>query len=106
MQVLNLGGGGEENVAWWAHIGGFGTGMVLVLLFKYRHVGLFGSGHLEQTARPVPVPVEVEPARPEPPGPEPTEPGPWNRQTSPERSHKKTPRGRSSIPSAGRKPKG
>lgn len=54
MQILNVAGGGESNVAWWAHIGGFAAGMVLILAFKYRHVGLFGAGHLSQTA-PLPV---------------------------------------------------
>ena len=100
MQVLNFGGGGDENVAWMAHIGGFATGMVLVLAFKYRHVGLFGSGHLAQTARPVPVAVDTEPARPDPP-----EPGPWGREKAAEKNRDEAPRGRSSIPSAGDKPK-
>jgi membrane associated rhomboid family serine protease len=30
-----------EQVAWWAHIGGFATGMVLLLPFKHRDVALF-----------------------------------------------------------------
>ncbi len=50
MQILNLAGAGESNVAWWAHVGGFATGMILILVFKDRHVGLFGTGHLDQTA--------------------------------------------------------
>jgi membrane associated rhomboid family serine protease len=37
-----LGGGG--NVAWWAHIGGFVTGAVLVMVFRNRKVPLFDSG--------------------------------------------------------------
>jgi membrane associated rhomboid family serine protease len=37
-----LGGGG--NVAWWAHIGGFVTGAVLVMVFRDRKVPLFDSG--------------------------------------------------------------
>ena len=52
MQFVNLGGGGEENVAWWAHIGGMVAGMALIPLFKYRYVGLFGTGHIEQTTPP------------------------------------------------------
>jgi membrane associated rhomboid family serine protease len=37
-----LGGGG--NVAWWAHIGGFVTGAVLVMVFRDRKVPMFDSG--------------------------------------------------------------
>ena len=54
MQVLNLAGGGAGNVAWWAHIGGMVCGAALIPFFKYRHVGLFGAGHLSQTAPPRP----------------------------------------------------
>ena len=50
LQFVNLGSGG--NIAWWAHIGGMVAGMALIPLFKYGHVGLFGSGHLEQTKPP------------------------------------------------------
>ena len=52
MQVLNLAGGGASNVAWWAHIGGMVAGAALIPLFKDRHIGLFGAGHLDQTAPP------------------------------------------------------
>ena len=44
LQVFNAvtetepGGGG---VAWWAHIGGFVAGMVLIVPFRYKHVPLF-----------------------------------------------------------------
>ena len=51
LQIVNL-GGGESNVAWWAHIGGMVVGMALIGLLEYRHVGLFGSGHLDQTRPP------------------------------------------------------
>ncbi len=37
--VLGAGGGG---VAWWAHIGGFAVGMALILVFRHKHVPLFG----------------------------------------------------------------
>jgi len=78
MQVANL-GGGESNIAWWAHIGGFAVGMLLVLPFKRRHVKLFGTGHLNQTAHPdkiiTPAAMEVEPEEPQPWGPEIK--GPW-----------------------------
>jgi membrane associated rhomboid family serine protease len=34
----------DENVAWWAHIGGFVAGMVLIPLFKHRQLPLFDRG--------------------------------------------------------------
>ncbi len=38
-------GGGEfGNVAWWAHIGGFVAGAILIFLFKRNTVHLFGGG--------------------------------------------------------------
>ena len=33
-----------ENVGWWAHIGGFVAGVVLIFFFRYRAVPLFGLG--------------------------------------------------------------
>ena len=33
---------GQPGVAWWAHVGGFGAGLVLTPLFKSRDVPLFG----------------------------------------------------------------
>jgi membrane associated rhomboid family serine protease len=36
--------GGGGGVAWWAHIGGFAAGLVLIPLFRYRHVPFFGHG--------------------------------------------------------------
>lgn len=38
---------GEEEamVAWWAHIGGFSAGMLLVTLMRYRDVDLFQPAH-------------------------------------------------------------
>lgn len=30
-----------DNVAWWAHIGGFGAGLILVILMRRQEVGLF-----------------------------------------------------------------
>jgi len=38
------GGEGAEGIAWWAHIGGFLTGVVLIIFFRRRTVPLFGSG--------------------------------------------------------------
>ena len=38
MTESETGGGG---VAWWAHIGGFVAGMVLIVPFRYKHVPLF-----------------------------------------------------------------
>ena len=101
MQVANLGGGGASNIAWWAHIGGFAVGMVLVLLFKYRHVKILGTGHLSQTARPgaaAPT-ISVVPESEEP-GPRGTEiKGPWV-QDSPLKPEA-PPKRRSTIPDAG-----
>jgi membrane associated rhomboid family serine protease len=35
-------------VAWWAHIGGFIAGMVLIIPMKYRQVKLFDQAVEEQ----------------------------------------------------------
>ncbi|MDF2096697.1 rhomboid family intramembrane serine protease [Aquibaculum arenosum] len=44
-QVIGAQGGPEaDGIAWWAHIGGFLVGMVLVIFFRRRTVPLFGSG--------------------------------------------------------------
>ena len=103
MQVANLGGGG--NIAWWAHIGGFAIGMPLVLLFKRRHVKLFGTGHLSQTAHPdgiarsAAVHAEPEPEGPQPWGPEIK--GPWVKEKPPTAPSRR----RSIIPNVGRRNK-
>ena len=112
MQVANLGGGGESNIAWWAHIGGFGLGMVLVLLFKYRHVKILGKGDLSQTARPgsaaaaAAAAAELKVVEPEP-EPEADQPAPWGPEIkgpwvakSPPRPEP-PPKRRSTIPRAG-----
>jgi hypothetical protein len=105
MQVANLGGGGQSNIAWWAHIGGFAVGMVLVLLFKHRHVKILGAGHLDQTARPdaVAATVSVTPKTDEPGLWAPEIKGPWARKapTSTETPTKH----RSTIPTAGNRDK-
>jgi membrane associated rhomboid family serine protease len=31
-----IGGGGESGVAWWAHVGGFAFGVVMVFFFRRR----------------------------------------------------------------------
>ena len=108
MQVANLGGGGESNIAWWAHIGGFGAGMVLVLVFKHRHVTLFGGGHLGQTARPGQSGLSmVDAVESEP---ESTKSGPWGKEIKGPWVQKKPrpeapARRRSTIPQAGNKKK-
>lgn len=38
------GGPSAGNVAWWAHIGGFIAGLLLVFVFRYKAVPLFGLG--------------------------------------------------------------
>lgn len=47
LQVFNSAAatGGEGGVAWYAHIGGFIAGMVLIPIFKYRHVRFFNPPH-------------------------------------------------------------
>ncbi len=40
--VASLGGGAEGGVAWWAHIGGFVTGMLLSLLWRRRRSPTIG----------------------------------------------------------------
>mgnify|MGYP002875811217 CR=1 FL=1 len=48
LQLLNAaidtGGEGGGGVAWWAHIGGFLAGMVLIVFFRRRTVPLFDRG--------------------------------------------------------------
>ena len=39
-----FGGPSAQNVGWWAHIGGFVAGVVLVFAFRYKAVPLFGLG--------------------------------------------------------------
>lgn len=43
-QLVMAAGGGDDGVAWWAHIGGFATGAALVPLFRRRGVPLFDRG--------------------------------------------------------------
>jgi membrane associated rhomboid family serine protease len=51
-QVLAVAGdGGLGGVAWWAHIGGFLAGMVLVVPFRRKTTPLFGGGPLPQGLR-------------------------------------------------------
>ncbi len=47
LQLLNslMAAPGEGGVAWYAHIGGFIAGMVLIPFFKHRHVRLFNPPH-------------------------------------------------------------
>jgi membrane associated rhomboid family serine protease len=50
IQMLSSAASGQQEggVAFGAHIGGFMAGMLLIPLFKYRHVPLFAPGHHEQ----------------------------------------------------------
>jgi membrane associated rhomboid family serine protease len=105
MQIANLGGGGQSNIAWWAHIGGFAVGMVLVLLFKYRHVKILGTGHLSQTAPPGTIAAAAATVVPETNEPGPWGPeikGPWVQRAPPATA---TPPRRSTIPDAGNRKK-
>lgn len=45
LQFLSLNSGEESNTAWWAHIGGFLAGMILVVPFRRKAIPLFdGKG--------------------------------------------------------------
>ncbi len=44
LQIFNVLSGSGGNTAWWAHIGGFITGMVLIPFFKFDSVPLFDRG--------------------------------------------------------------
>ena len=41
MQFFSLTSGAASNTAWWAHIGGFAAGMILIVVFKRKGVPLF-----------------------------------------------------------------
>ncbi len=47
LQLINtaLSEAGQGGVAWGAHLGGFVAGMILIPVFKYRHVRLFAPRH-------------------------------------------------------------
>ena len=80
MQLLSATGdtAGEAGVAWWAHIGGFLAGLVLVVPFKRKVVPLFGG---ERPPRGLRVLKPNRRRRPKPPGGPPRSPwtrrGPW-----------------------------
>jgi membrane associated rhomboid family serine protease len=65
---------GEDEIAWWAHIGGVVAGMVLVLFMRQKGVPLFAPAPNEPTPR-----VAAAQSAPESPPQPPTEPptGPW-----------------------------
>ncbi len=44
LQVFNIVSGSGGNTAWWAHLGGFVAGVLLVPLFKHRSIPLFDRG--------------------------------------------------------------
>lgn len=44
LQVYNIAFGGIDNTAWWAHIGGFVAGVVMIPFFKRASVPLFDRG--------------------------------------------------------------
>lgn len=43
LQFFNVFFGFEEAVAWWAHIGGFAAGLVLILFLRHKSFPLFGA---------------------------------------------------------------
>ncbi|AUG53963.1 rhomboid family intramembrane serine protease [Thalassospira marina] len=48
MQVINLSTGVNDGVAWAAHVAGFAAGLILIPLFKYRHIPLWQGGPKQQ----------------------------------------------------------
>lgn len=68
-------GGGDDEVAWWAHIGGLVAGAVLVVFMRRRGVPLFARDSAEP---PLAQTADVRPRSPlrRPPDPDATK-GPW-----------------------------
>jgi len=54
LQVFNVAAKDASNIAWWAHIGGFVTGALLVIGFKRPSVPLFGPAPPPQKISPRP----------------------------------------------------
>ncbi len=50
-QVLAALGGAAAGVAWWAHVGGFIAGAVLVVVFRHKTVPLGGGSHYPKGIR-------------------------------------------------------
>jgi membrane associated rhomboid family serine protease len=44
IQLFSVWSGNNQSVAWWAHIGGFVAGAVLIVPFRYKQVPLFDGG--------------------------------------------------------------
>jgi membrane associated rhomboid family serine protease len=44
IQLFSVWSGNNQPVAWWAHIGGFVAGAVLIVPFRYKQVPLFDGG--------------------------------------------------------------
>ena len=44
VQLFSVWTGNDQPVAWWAHIGGFMAGAVLVVPFRYKQIPLFDDG--------------------------------------------------------------
>ena len=44
IQLFNVWSGNSAPVAWWAHIGGFVAGALLIVPFRYKNVPLFDAG--------------------------------------------------------------
>ena len=74
------GGGG---VAWWAHIGGFVTGMALIPFFRYRHVKMFGHGKEAHAAPEMIRPFKVARRRSKGSSAIPSSHSPWVKRSRP-----------------------
>ncbi len=51
IQVYTASTGGGGGVAWWAHIGGFAAGALLIVPFRHNSIPLFGGGDLPSGLR-------------------------------------------------------
>jgi len=48
LQIIFVAMGANDGTAWWAHLGGFGAGLVLIPIFKRAEQPLFGAGRPDQ----------------------------------------------------------
>ena len=56
-QIYTAVAGGDDEVAWWVHVGGLATGAILVLFMRQKGVPLFAKALPEHVSRQPPSPV-------------------------------------------------
>ncbi|MBT3788342.1 MAG: rhomboid family intramembrane serine protease [Alphaproteobacteria bacterium] len=84
LQFFNAAGDdGGGGVAWWAHIGGFVTGMALIPFFRYRHVKMFGHGKEAHAAPEMIRPFKVARRRSKGSSAIPSSHSPWVKRSRP-----------------------